>query len=159
MIILGIDPGTARIGIGIIKKTKKGPEYIYHTCIETDKILDNSARLSIINKEVKKIIKKFEPKRVAVEELFFFKNAKTAIAVGQARGVILLTVHQASLPLFEFTPLQIKQSVTGYGKADKKQVQTMVKTILNMPEIPKPDDAADALAAALCAERISIPYK
>lgn len=157
MIILGIDPGTARIGIGIIKKTKTNPEYIHHDCIETDKLLDNSARLGIIHKEIKKLIEKYSPERAAVEELFFFKNAKTAITVGQARGVILLAIQQAGIPLFEFTPLQVKQSVVGYGKAEKKQVQLMVKTILQMKEIPRPDDAADALAIALCAERASFP--
>lgn len=155
MVILGIDPGTARIGIGIIKKAKNNPEHIFHTCVETDKKLEISERLAIINKELKKIIKRFKPERAAVEELFFFKNVKTAISVGQARGVILLTIKQAEIPLFEFTPLQVKQSVVGYGKAEKRQVQKMVRAILAIKEIPKPDDAADALAVALCAERIS----
>lgn len=154
MIILGIDPGTARIGIGVIEKTKTDPRYIWHECVETEKHESLSNRLAIINEEISKIIDKFKPERVAVEELFFFKNAKTAISVGQARGAILLTIKQAGISLFEFTPLQVKQSVVGYGRAEKKQVQMMVKMILGMKEIPKPDDAADALALALCAERI-----
>jgi len=155
MIILGVDPGTARVGVGIIEKTKSDSEYIYHTCIETSKNLELSDRLLIIHNELNKIIKKFNPKRVAVEELFFFKNVKTAISVGQARGAILLTLKQAKIPCYEFTPLQVKQSVVGYGKAEKRQVQQMVKTILKMDKIPQPDDAADALALALCAERIT----
>lgn len=154
MTILGIDPGTARIGIGIIEKTKANPKHIWHECIEIEKFEPLSNRLVIINKEIDKIIEKFRPERIAVEELFFFKNAKTAISVGQARGVILFTIKRANIPLFEFTPLQAKQSVAGYGKAEKKQVQMMVKMILGMEEIPEPDDAADALALALCAERL-----
>lgn len=153
MIILGIDPGTARIGIGIIKKTKSDPEYIWHECIEIGKETDLSERLEIIHKKLKTIIKKFKPRHSAVEQLFFFKNAKTAISVGHARGVILLTLKNAKIPVSEFTPLQVKQSVTGYGKAEKKQVQKMVQVILKMKELPKSDDAADALAVALCAER------
>ncbi len=153
MIILGIDPGTTRIGIGIIKKIKSNPEYIWHECLEIGEETDLSERLEIIHKKLKTIIKKFKPRYSAVEQLFFFKNAKTAISVGHARGVILLTLKNAKIPVFEFTPLQVKQSVTGYGKAEKKQVQKMVQTILKMEKLPKSDDAADALAVALCAER------
>jgi len=153
MVILGIDPGTTRIGIGIIKKIKSNPEYIWHECLEIGEETDLSERLEIIHKKLKTIIKKFKPRYSAVEQLFFFKNAKTAISVGHARGVILLTLKNAKIPVFEFTPLQVKQSVTGYGKAEKKQVQKMVQTILKMEKLPKSDDAADALAVALCAER------
>jgi len=153
MVILGIDPGTARIGIGIIKKTGHDPEYIWHECIEIEKTTNLPERLEIIHKKLKAVIKKFKPTHSSVEQLFFFKNAKTAISVGHARGVILLTLKNAEIPISEFTPLQVKQSVTGYGKAEKKQVQKMVQAILKMKEFPKSDDAADALAIALCAER------
>ena len=109
-----------------------------------------SDRLNIINQELNKIIKKYKPEKVAVEELFFCKNVKTALIVGQARGVILLTAKQNNLPINEHTPLQVKQAVSAYGKASKLQVQKMVKLILKLEAIPQPDDAADALAVAIC---------
>jgi len=107
--------------------------------------------LEILNFELDKIIKKYKPNKIAIEQLFFCNNAKTALMVGQARGVILLCVKQNKLPIAEFTPLQVKQAVSTYGKANKLQVQKMVKLILNLDKIPKPDDAADALAVAICA--------
>lgn len=110
--------------------------------------MPNAERLDLIHRDLQKIIKKFKPERAAIEQLFFCKNVKTAIAVGQARGVILLTLAENKLPINEFTPLQIKQNTTNYGKADKKQVQKMLKVLLNLKEAPTQDDAADALAIA-----------
>lgn len=151
-IILGIDPGFAMTGYGvIINEGKNIIKLLDYGCIITKSDQEFSERLNIIHKELKKIIKKYNPSLVAVEELFFCKNVKTALMVGHARGVVLLTVMQAGISLKELTPLQVKQGVTGYGKADKKQVQKMVQIILRLKEIPKPDDAADALAVALTA--------
>lgn len=151
-IILGIDPGVATTGIGIIQVGQSNNLiHIDHTCILTKAKTPLSERLHIIHNELTDIIKKYKPSLVSVEELFFYKNVTTAIAVGQARGAILLTAQQHDLPLAEYTPLQVKQSVVGYGRAEKQQVQTMVKMILGMQEIAKPDDAADALAVAICA--------
>ncbi len=149
MVILGIDPGTARIGFGVINNNQK-LKLIGYGCIQTPKTLKNPQRLAELENQLRQIIKKYKPERVAVEDLFFFKNLKTAISVSQARGVILLTAAKSKIPILEYTPLQIKQAVTGYGRAEKKQVQKMVKMILNLKKIPKPDDAADALAAAIC---------
>ncbi|MFA6533878.1 MAG: crossover junction endodeoxyribonuclease RuvC [Patescibacteria group bacterium] len=151
MLILGIDPGVADTGWGVIKVTG------HQLCLVDFGVIKTSAkakfvdRLNTIHQELEKIIRKFKPDRVAVEELFFAKNVKTALVVGQARGVILLTAIQAKLPLSEYTPLQVKQAVTSYGRADKTQVQKMVKCLLNLRELPRPDDAADALAIAICA--------
>jgi crossover junction endodeoxyribonuclease RuvC len=154
MIILGIDPGLATTGYGIINENKKQKiELITYGHIITDSNILMIERLEKIHQEFKKIIKKYKPDRVAVEELFFAKNVKTALKVGEARGVILLTIRQARVPFFEFTPLQVKQAITSYGRASKNQVQKMIKAILNLKEIPKPDDAADALAIAItCAQ-------
>lgn len=118
--------------------------------ISTPSNHDFEKRLGDIYKELKKIIKKYKPDIIGIEDLFFFKNVKTAIKVAQARGVVLLTANLASISVAEFTPLQVKQAVTGYGRADKNQIQQMVKNILKLKEIPKPDDAADALAVAIC---------
>lgn len=149
MIILGIDPGTAAIGFGLIEKDKK-LSLIEYGCIKTQTDLTTAERLNKLHKELILIIKKYKPNTVAVEDIFFFKNLKTAIKVSQARGVVLLTAAEAGLPVFEYTPLQIKQATTSYGRAEKIQVQKMVKLLLNLKEIPKPDDAADALAIAIC---------
>ena len=151
-IILGIDPGIADTGYGIIKKDKQGKlTCLDYGSIKTKAKTDLADRLSIINKELNKLIKKYKPKQVAVEQIFFAKNVKTALTVGHARGVILLTIKQNNLEAVEFTPLQIKQAVSTYGRASKMQVQKMVKLLLGLKEIPRPDDAADALAAAICA--------
>ncbi len=150
-IILGIDPGIADTGFGIISKDKNKIECINYGSIKTPAKTDLSERLETISKDLKTIIQKYKPDLIAVEELFFFKNAKTALVVGQARGVVLLTARQNKVPLVEFTPLEVKQAVSTYGKAEKKQVQRMVKTLLNLKEVPEPDDAADALAIAICA--------
>lgn len=149
MKILGIDPGTAIIGYGVIDSGRK-LELIDYGCIKTSADLSTADRLVVLNKELKKILKKYKPDAVAVEDIFFFKNLKTAIKVSQARGVILLTIAHLKIPIYEFTPLQIKQAVACYGRAEKIQVQKMVKALLNLKEIPKPDDAADALAVAIC---------
>jgi len=149
-IILGIDPGLATTGFGIIKKDKDKLMLVDYGCITTRAGLANEKRLQHINEELNKIIKKYKPDCLAVEQLFFCKNVKTALAVGQARGVILLTASQNRLPIYEYTPLQVKQAISAYGRADKQQVQKMVKLLLQMDKIPTPDDAADALAVAIC---------
>jgi crossover junction endodeoxyribonuclease RuvC len=150
-VILGIDPGIADTGFGVIKLANNGKIVcLDYGSIKTSPSNTLMFRLEALNNELNKIIKKYKPVLVAVEQLFFCKNAKTALIVGQARGVILLTIKNNNLDLVEFTPLQIKQAVSSYGKADKLQVQKMVKLLLNLKELPKPDDAADALAAAIC---------
>ncbi|HUT96162.1 MAG TPA: crossover junction endodeoxyribonuclease RuvC [Candidatus Paceibacterota bacterium] len=149
MIILGIDPGTAITGYGIIEKGEK-LEMIKYGCIKTTTDLSTAERLNKLHAELEKLIKKYKPEIVAVEDIFFFKNLKTAIKVSQARGVILLAIAQSKIRVAEYTPLQIKQAVACYGRAEKSQVQKMVKVLLDLREIPKPDDAADALAVAIC---------
>ena len=154
MIILGIDPGTAITGYGVVESNGGELKAVDYGCILTDKKLDMPERLDLLGEELKKMIKRYKPQAMAVEELFFFKNAKTIITVGQARGVILFIGKnigkKTGLGIYEYTPLQVKQAVAGYGRADKKQVQNMVKAILNLELVPKPDDAADALAVAIC---------
>ncbi|HTW97003.1 MAG TPA: crossover junction endodeoxyribonuclease RuvC [Candidatus Methylomirabilis sp.] len=151
-IIIGIDPGLADTGYGLIEKGKGGKiTCLAYGSIKTKAGLPIAERLEILNIELEKIIKKYQPALAAVEELFFQNNVKTAIAVGAARGVILLTCRQNKIPLAELTPLQVKQTISGYGRADKMQVQKMVKLLLNLKEIPRPDDAADALAIAISA--------
>ncbi len=154
MIILGIDPGTATTGYGVVRNRKSELRVLDYGCIFTDPKLDMPSRLSLIARNLRKIIKEYKPQVMAVENLFFFRNAKTAILVGQALGVVLFVGKSEKLEIFEFTPLQVKQAVVGYGRADKNQVQQMVKTILKMESIPKPDDAADALAVAICCSSI-----
>ena len=151
-IILGIDPGFGRLGYGIIKKDQKNEwKMVGCGCIETSPKKSFVERISQIHQELVKIIKKHKPTRMAVEKLFFFSNVKTAIEVGQARGVVLLTGVENNLPIDEFTPLQVKQAITGYGRAEKDQMQKMVSVVLGIKEKIKSDDAADALAVALCA--------
>ena len=153
MIILGIDPGTATTGIGIVEfeKTKKQQvTCLRYGVISTPAKMPMPDRLKILYDDLTAIIKEYKPVAMAVESLFFFKNAKTVMAVSQARGITLLIAAQQQLPLFEFTPLQAKIAVTGYGRAEKQQVQKMLQHILNLEKIPKPDDAADALAIAIC---------
>ena len=148
--ILGIDPGFGRIGFGVIERKGNGDwKVVGYGCIETSQEREFIDRLDDLHKILQKVITKYNPTRAAVEDLFFYKNVKTAIKVGQARGVILLTLRQANLPVDEFTPLQVKQTVVGYGRAEKRQVQEMLKITLKMKEKPKQDDAADALAVAL----------
>lgn len=151
MRILGIDPGYGRMGFGVVEKKGSDWVYVVHGCVETkakDKFAD---RLLELHAEIKQIINKYKPTHAAIEQLFFAKNAKTAMDVGQARGVILLTLFQASLPVAEYTPLQVKQAITGYGRAEKEQVQKMIIFLLGLTKKPLQDDAADALAIALTA--------
>ena len=156
MIILGIDPGTATTGFGIIKKIKnKKAEVIDYGCILTTPDMSTGDRLKMISNELNKLIKFHQPKVMAVESLFFFKNLKTAMPVSQAKGVILLTAAKKRIPVYEFSPLQVKMAITGYGRAEKKQVQRMIQTMLSLEEKPKDknkrkDDATDALGIALC---------
>lgn len=150
-IILGIDPGIADTGYGIIKAVGSHVTCLAYGSIKTAANLDLITRLEILHQELDKIIKKYSPDYAAVEQLFFNKNVRTALIVGQARGVALLTLKQNKLPVFEYTPAQVKAAVAAYGQATKLQVQKMVKLILNLQELPQPDDAADALAIALCA--------
>lgn len=151
MKILGIDPGTATTGFGVVQKNKGLLTSLDYGVVSTPKELPMSNRLLILFNDIEELIAKHQPDIIAVEQLFFARNVTTALTVGQARGVVLLAAQKADLPLVEFTPLQVKQSVTGYGQATKKQVQIMVQKILKMKELPKPDDAADALAIAICA--------
>ena len=151
MIILGIDPGTATTGFGIIKQTKNQPELVDFGVISTDKKLSDAERLEILAADVDELIKKFKPDAVGVEKLFLTTNQKTVMTVSQARGVVLLICQKHKMPIFEFTPLQVKSFICGYGKADKKQVQYIVQKTFKLKSAPKPDDAADALAIALCA--------
>lgn len=162
MIYLGIDPGTATTGYGIIKKVdsrahsqnskhKSEFEILEFGVITTKKTDSDAKRLQILYTDLVDIIKKFKPNYVGVEKLFFAKNQTTAMTVSQARGVVLLACSQGKVSILEFTPLQVKNTLCGYGKADKKQVQTMVQQTFQLKNIPRPDDAADALAIALCA--------
>lgn len=153
MIILGIDPGTATTGYGLIDYRQTAQQQLSclkYGVIETPSGMEVAERLSMINIDLKNIIKEFDPEIAAIESLFFFKNLKTVMPVSQAKGVILLTIHQKKIPIVEYTPLQAKTAVTGYGRATKNQVQQMVKNLLNLEKIPKPDDASDALAIAIC---------
>ncbi len=150
MIILGIDPGIAIVGYGVIEKTNRETKILDYGVITTNKDQTLPQRLELVYNGIVSLINKFKPDCVAIEELFFQNNQKTAIIVAEARGVILLACKQNIKHLYEYTPLQIKQSLTGNGRAEKQQVQYMVKAILNLKNIPKPDDAADAIAVALC---------
>lgn len=150
--ILGVDPGFGRMGWGVVEqKSDNTWRALGWGCVETSPKTELSDRLLVLRDELKEIIKKYKPTSASVEKLFFFNNAKTAMDVGQARGVILLTIIDAGLKVAEFTPLQVKQAMTGYGKAEKNQMQRMVAMILGLREKIKSDDAADALAVALCA--------
>jgi crossover junction endodeoxyribonuclease RuvC len=150
MIILGIDPGTATTGFGIINQNKSQPELVNFGVISTKKELSDAERLEILATDLKSIIKKYKPEAIGIERLFFTTNQKTVMTVSQARGVVLLIAQQNKLPIFEFTPLQVKSFICGYGKAEKKQVQYVVQKTFKLKSPPKPDDAADALAIAIC---------
>ncbi len=151
MRILGIDPGTGILGFGVIDIDSKNKATLVDAgVIRTPVNEDTSVRLMTIYDELTSLIKELKPQFMAVEKLFFAQNVTTAMTVAQARGVVLLCGKQHDLELSEYTPLQIKQALTGYGRADKKQIQEMVKVILGLNEVPKPDDCADALAAAIC---------
>ncbi|QQS61846.1 MAG: crossover junction endodeoxyribonuclease RuvC [Candidatus Moraniibacteriota bacterium] len=149
MIILGIDPGTATTGWAVIEVDIK-PKAIAYGHIQTSSKNKDVERLQEIIFDIRNICKKYKPQEAAIEKLFFFKNQKTIITVAQARGAILLTLANEGLSIAEYTPLQVKQSITGYGRAEKYQMQIMITSLFSLPEIPTPDDTADALAIALC---------
>ncbi len=150
MIILGIDPGFAITGYGVLDYRDNRFNALTYGVLSTKSTELFTDRLSAIDKKLKELIAEYKPDCCSIEELFFNNNAKTAIAAAQGRGVAIMSVTSQGIPTYEYTPLQVKQSVTGYGRADKNQVQQMVKMILHLDKIPKPDDAADALAIAIC---------
>lgn len=149
MIILGIDPGTGRLGFGVVEVTKSGYELIDAGVITTPAHTPQDERLLDIYDSLNEIIKANKPTIMSIEKLFFSRNITTAMKVSEARGVAMLCGKKANLKIFEYTPLQIKQTITGYGKADKKQMQEMIRIQLKLNSTPKPDDCADALAAAI----------
>ena len=155
--ILGIDPGTAIVGFGVVDQ-RPGDRfgYVASGIIETPKTMDAPSRLSMIRRDMIDLLSEFKPDVVAVEAIFFFKNAKTLVPVSQARGVILESAASSGHPIAEYTPMQVKMCITGHGRADKKFVQTSVANLLNLSEIIKPDDASDALAIAVCHARMSV---
>ena len=150
MRIIGIDPGYAIVGFGVLEYNKARFSVVEYGAVTTPADMDFNQRLCEIYSDLCYIFDKFKPDFLSIERLYFTSNQKTAIAVAQARGVTLLAAKQRGIEIFEYTPLQVKQSVTGYGKAVKKQVQEMTKRILDLDEVPKPDDTADALAMAIC---------
>ena len=150
MRILGVDPGYAIVGVGTIDYEGNRFKTVEYGAITTEAGKDMFDRLKKIYDEMCELIERVRPDAMAIEELFFQNNQKTAINVAQARGVLILAAKNYSIPVFEYTPLQVKQAVVGYGRAEKKQVQQMTKAILNISEVPKPDDTADALAIAVC---------
>lgn len=150
MRIIGIDPGYAIVGFGVLEYNRAQFQVVDYGAVTTPADMDFNSRLLEIYNDLCYILDKFRPDFLAIERLYFTSNQKTAIDVAQARGIVLLAARQRNIEVFEYTPLQVKQSVTGYGKAVKKQVQEMTTRILKLPEIPKPDDTADALAIAIC---------
>ena len=154
MRILGIDPGYGIVGWGLID-ADNGIQVIDYGVVSTPKELTLPERLEVIYSSIQSLINSYKPDVMAVEELFYFKNQTTVIPVAEARGVILLSARMCKLPIFEYTPLQIKQALTGFGRAEKAQVQYMVKTLLGLEKVPKPDDAADALSVAMCHSQIN----
>jgi crossover junction endodeoxyribonuclease RuvC len=151
MAVIGIDPGTAITGFGIIEENPEGSiEAVEYGVIRTEAKLKPEERLASIYQQLNEVVSHHVIESAAVERLFFQKNAKTALSVGEARGVIMLALTQKGIPLYEYNPVDIKQAVTGYGRADKPQMQQMVKVLLALDDIPRPDDAADALAIAIC---------
>ncbi len=150
MLIMGVDPGLAIVGFGFVEKTGSKLTPVQYGCIQTEAHTDSAVRLLEIYNSLGQLIDKYKPDAVAVEKLFFNQNVTTAMAVSQARGVMLLVAAQRGLQIGEYTPLQVKQAIVGYGKAEKRQVQEMVKILLHLQVVPKPDDVADALAVAIC---------
>ena len=147
---LGIDPGTATTGFGLVRLTDEGVlVFVQHGILSTPKDATPSARLEMLYDQLQGLLKRHKPDTAAVEKLFFSRNVTTALAVGQARGVVLLSLEQAGIDVFEYTPNEVKQAVAGYGSAEKRQVQEMVRALLQLASIPRPDDAADALAIAI----------
>jgi crossover junction endodeoxyribonuclease RuvC len=150
VLVLGVDPGTATTGYGFVRERAGRLETLGYGVITTPKEAPLAARLLTIHQELLRLISEHDPDAVAVEELFFNRNVRTALSVGQARGVILLAAAVAGKPVSEYTPPEVKQAVAGYGRADKAQIQAMVRMLLGLREAPRPDDAADALAVAIC---------
>jgi crossover junction endodeoxyribonuclease RuvC len=151
MLVIGIDPGTAITGYGLVNEREDGSlDVIDFGVILTPKESPMPRRLLLLHRCLQQLILLHQPQSCAVEKLFFQRNVRTALTVGQARGVVLLALTEADLPIAEYTPLEVKQAIAGYGGADKNQVQQMVKAILNLESVPQPDDAADALAVAIC---------
>jgi crossover junction endodeoxyribonuclease RuvC len=150
MLTLGIDPGTATTGYGLITEKRNKLVFVDHGVITTNRKDTAQARLRKIYGGLKALFLDYKPQALAVERLYFGANTKSAMAVGQARGIVLLSAAEYKIPVAEYTPLEVKMAVTGYGRADKKQIQQMVKTLLKLSDLPKPDDAADALAIAIC---------
>lgn len=150
MRIIGIDPGYAIMGYGVVDMKGNRFQAVNYGAVTTEAGKEMPDRLKQLYFELMEILDTYKPDVVSIEELFFNKNTKTALMVGQARGVAILACANSGVPIYEYTPLQIKQGLVGYGRAEKCQIQQMVKTLLNLPEIPKPDDVADALAAAIC---------
>ena len=155
MVILGIDPGVATVGFGVISETGGNPKLKRYGVISTPAGMRLALRLKQINTDVSELIKIFKPDAIAVEELFFNTNQKTAVSVAHGRAAVILAGEEHGIPMFEYTPLQVKKAVAGYGRATKTQVMEMVKRLLTMDQIPKPDDAADALAIAICHARFA----
>ena len=150
MVIFGIDPGYAIVGCGIVRYENNDFKILGYGAVTTDKDIPFNERLKKIYDDLCELLERFKPDAVSIERLYFNTNQKTAIDVAQARGVIVLAVQNMGIPIFEYTPLQVKQSMVGYGRAEKTQVQEMTKMFLHLDKIPKPDDAADALALAIC---------
>ena len=153
MRILGIDPGVAIVGFGLIESDRGRQQMLRYGAITTQAGLPLATRLLQIQQEMEQLLEVFQPDEISIEELFFSKNITTGIAVAHARGVILCAAEKKQIPIYEYTPMQIKQAVVGYGLAEKKQVMDMTRRLLKLREVPKPDDAADALAIALCHAR------
>jgi crossover junction endodeoxyribonuclease RuvC len=150
VLVLGIDPGTAITGYGLVHEQDDGLSLVECGVVTTPSSQPQPERLQMIYRGLSDVIRRFQPEEAAVEELFFSRNVRTALSVGQARGVALLALVDAGLPIYEYKPLEIKQAVAGYGGADKQQVQEMVRMLLNLERVPQPDDAADAVAVAVC---------
>ncbi len=150
MVVVGIDPGTATTGYGLVRDTPDGIQLVTYGAVTTPPGLPLEKRLFQLYRELKELILLHRPESAAVEKLFFQRNVSSALSVGHARGIALLVMAEANIPVSEYSPLEVKQAVAGYGGADKNQIQQMVKALLEMEEIPRPDDAADALAVAIC---------
>lgn len=150
VLVLGLDPGTAITGYGLVQEEGDALRAVAFGVIRTEPDVPLPQRLASLYAQLSELVHTYQPDAAAVEELFFSRNVRTAMAVGQARGVVLLALAQANIPLDEYTPRQVKQAVAGYGSAAKDQVQEMVRLLLNLPDVPQPDDAADALAIAIC---------
>ncbi len=150
MLVLAVDPGIARTGYGVVESQVDRIVYLDYGIISTPPDMEPAQRLNRIFRRITELIELNKPSEVVVEKLFFNANVDTAMSVGQAKGVIMLAAALRNIRVYEYTPLQVKQAVVGYGRAEKKQIQQMVRMLLNLPEVPKPDDAADALALAIC---------